>query len=62
LAATGSVITRVVDFWFDEHTTTDSVGRWSFAVGLNAGENVLTFRVADDSSTTRTVTIHYFPS
>ncbi|MEO6351293.1 MAG: hypothetical protein ABIP53_11640 [Candidatus Limnocylindrales bacterium] len=62
VAAPGTVITRVVPFWFDEHVVTDSVGRWSFVVGLGPGENTLTFRVADDVSTTQTLTLHYLPS
>jgi hypothetical protein len=62
VAAAGSVITRVVPFWFDDHVVADSAGRWSFAVALSAGENALTFRVADDDSTAQTLTLHYLPS
>ena len=62
VAAPGTVITRVIPFWFDEHVVADAVGRWSFAVALNAGENTLTFRVADDDSTAQTLTLHYLPS
>jgi hypothetical protein len=55
------VITRVVPFWFDEHTTADSAGRWSFVEQLNPGENTFTFRVADDSATEATLTLYYSP-
>lgn len=60
LAPPGSTITRDVPFWFDEHTVADEGGRWSFALGLNVGENVFTFRVADDLSTAQTLTIYRF--
>jgi hypothetical protein len=61
LAPPGSTVTRVVPFWFDEHTVADAAGRWSFAVSLAEGENVLTFRVGDDTSTTVTMTLTYQP-
>ena len=38
-----------------------AAGRWSFAVTLNQGENVLSFRVGDDLSTARTLTLYYQP-
>ena len=59
LARPGSVITRDIPFWFDDHTTADSAGRWSFAVSLTEGENVLTFRMGDDMSTARQLTLTY---
>jgi hypothetical protein len=61
LAQPGSTVTRDVPMWFDEHVVADSAGRWSFAVSLNEGENVLTFRVGDDTSTERTMTVYYQP-
>src|SRR5437773_1331298 len=48
LAAPGSPITWDRPLWFDDHTTADAHGYWSFVVGLNVGDNVLTFRVGDD--------------
>lgn len=60
LAAPGSVITRDIPLWFDDHVIADSAGRWSFALNLNIGENVFTFRVGDDVSTTQTLTVHCF--
>ena len=57
LAAPGSDITRDVPLWFDEHATADSVGRWSFVLSLNTGENTFTFRVGDDRATETTLTI-----
>jgi len=61
LAQPGSTVTRDVPMWFDEHVVADSRGRWSFAVGLNDGENVLTFRAGDDTSTERILTLNYQP-
>ncbi len=61
LAQPGSTVTRDVPMWFDEHVVADSAGRWSFAVSLNLGENVLSFRVGDDLSTERTLTLYYQP-
>ena len=61
LAAPGSVITRDVPLWFDEHTTADSAGHWSFVEPLNVGENSFTFRVADDRTTEITLIVYYRP-
>jgi len=60
LAQPGSTITRNVPLWFDEHAIADSTGNWSFALPLNVGENVFTFRVGDDVSTAQTLTIYRF--
>lgn len=60
LALPGSTITRDVPLWFDEHALTDGAGNWSFALALNVGENVFTFRVGDDVSTAQTLTIYCF--
>ena len=59
LARPGSIITRDIPFWFDDHTPADALGRWSFAVSLAEGENVLTFRVGDDASTAWQLTVTY---
>ena len=61
LAQPGSTVTRDVPMWFDEHVAADSAGRWSFAVSLNLGGNMLSFRVGDDVSTARTLTLYYQP-
>ena len=61
LARPGTVVTRDVPLWFDEHTTTDSTGHWSFIEQLNPGENSFTFRVADDRSTETTLVVYYTP-
>lgn len=59
LASPGATITRDIPFWFDEHTTADAGGRWSFTVELVAGENKLTFRIGDQPATAQTVTVRY---
>jgi hypothetical protein len=35
----------------DEHTLADAAGRWSMDVVIQAGENVLRFRIGDDRAT-----------
>ena len=59
LAAPGATVSREIPFWFDEHVVADSRGRWSFAIGLAEGENRFTFRIAEDFSTRRTLTVFY---
>jgi hypothetical protein len=61
LAPPGSVVTRDIPMWFDDHDVADEDGRWSFTVQLAVGENVLKFRVGDDVSSERTLTITYKP-
>ena len=62
LAAPGSVITRDIPLWFDEHVTADSTGRWSFVLQLGAGQNTFKFRIADDLATERTLTVNFVQS
>jgi hypothetical protein len=62
LASPGSVITRDVPMWFDEHVVADSAGRWSFVLELNAGQNTFIFRVGDDRATETLLTVHYLQS
>lgn len=62
LAPPDAVITRDIPFWFDEHTEADRAGRWSMAVRLESGENVLTFRIGSDTATARSITLHYEPN
>jgi hypothetical protein len=59
LAPAGATITRDVRFWLDQHTTADSRGRWSMAVELTGGENLITLRVGDQSSTQQTLIVYY---
>jgi hypothetical protein len=61
LAAPGANITWDRPLWFDEHRTADDFGNWSFAIALGQGDNVLTFRVGDDFSTAKTITVRYVP-
>ena len=62
LAPPGATITRDIRFWFDDHTVANSRGRWSFVVVLDPGENVLVFRIGDDVTTVRSVTVYFRPS
>ena len=59
LAAPGAPITWDRPMWFDDHTVADADGHWSFVIGLNPGDNVMTFRVGDDVTTAQTITVRY---
>jgi hypothetical protein len=59
LAMPGVTVTRDIPLWFDEHTTADGAGQWSFAVRLEAGKNTLVFRIGDDEATARTLQLRY---
>jgi hypothetical protein len=61
LAQPGATITHDVPMWFDEHTTADGTGHWSFTEPLNVGENTFMFRVGDDTATEVTLTLYYAP-
>jgi hypothetical protein len=61
LAAPGAVITWDKPLWFDDHTTAGADGYWSFSIALAQGDNVLTFRVGDDTTTAQTITVRYQP-
>jgi len=61
LAQPGATITRDIPFWFDEHTTADAEGRWSFTVRLSPGDNDFTFRVGDDRNTAVRIIVRYEP-
>jgi hypothetical protein len=52
-----TIVTRDIPLWFDEHVQVDATGRWSMVVQLNAGENVLTFRLGDDRRTDATIRV-----
>lgn len=62
LAQPNTTVTRDVPLWFDEHTTADQDGHWSFVEPLNKGENTFMFRVADDTATEVTLTVYYSPA
>lgn len=61
LGPPGATITHDIPFWFDDHTTADRRGRWSFSIDLEPGDNELTFRIGDDAQTSRTLTVVYQP-
>ena len=60
-APPGVTITQDISFGLDQHTTVDGTGHWAIKVGLNAGENKLTFRIGDDSSTKKEIHVVYTP-
>ena len=62
MAPPGLTITQDVSFGFDQHTTVDGTGHWAIKVGLNDGDNKLTFRIGDDHSTQRTIRVIYTPA
>jgi hypothetical protein len=59
MAQPGAPITQDVPFWFDNHTSADDSGLWSFNVELNVGWNALKFRVGDDVSTQVTLNVYF---
>jgi hypothetical protein len=59
LAQPGAPITQDVPFWFDNHTTADASGHWSFDVTLNPGLNTFNFRVDDQYETEVTLNVYY---
>jgi hypothetical protein len=60
-APPGLTITQDISFGFDQHTTVDGTGHWAINVGLNEGDNKLTFRIGDDHSTQQTIRVIYTP-
>lgn len=58
-APPGLTITRDISFGFDQHATADGTGHWAIQVGLNEGDNKLTFRIGDDHSTQQTIRVIY---
>jgi hypothetical protein len=61
LAPPGLSITRDVSFGLDQHATVDGTGHWAINVGLDQGENKLTFRIGDDRSTEQQIRVTYKP-
>jgi hypothetical protein len=60
-APPGLTITQDIQFRPDQHTTVDGTGHWAIKVGLDDGENRLTFRIGDDNSTKKTIRVIYTP-
>jgi zinc-ribbon domain len=60
-APPGVSVTQDISFGLDQHATSDGTGHWSIKVSLNEGENKLTFRIGDDSSTKKTIRVIYTP-
>ena len=60
-APPGLTITQDISFGFDQHTTVDGTGHWAIKIGLNAGDNKLSFRIGDDHSTEQTIRVIYTP-
>ena len=61
LAPPGLTVTQDISFGFDQHATADGTGHWAIKVGLNEGDNKLTFRIGDDHSTQHTIRVIYTP-
>jgi hypothetical protein len=61
LAPPGLTVTQDISFGLDQHTTVDGTGHWAIKVGLNEGDNKLTFRIGDDNSTRQTIRVIYTP-
>ena len=61
LAPPGLSVTQDISFGFDQHATADGTGHWAIKVGLNEGDNKLTFRIGDDHSTQQTIRVIYTP-
>ena len=61
LAPPGLTVTQDISFGFDQHATADGTGHWAIKVGLNEGDNKLTFRIGDDHSTQQTIRVIYTP-
>jgi hypothetical protein len=59
LAQPNVTVVREVPFWFDQTAPADGEGRWSMLVELAIGQNTLTFRVGDDTSTRVTLNVYY---
>ena len=59
LSQPGAPITQDVPLFFDNHTTADAYGQWSFDVTLNQGWNAFRFRVGDDAATEVTVNVYF---
>jgi hypothetical protein len=61
-APPGVSITQDISLGLDQHSTSDGTGHWAIKVGLNEGDNKLTFRIGDDRSTEKSIRVTYTPS
>lgn len=61
-APPGLTITHDVSLGIDQHATADGTGHWAIKVGLNEGDNKLTFRIGDDHSTEQMIRVIYTPT
>jgi hypothetical protein len=61
-APPGVSITQDISLGLDQHATTDGTGHWAIKVGLNEGDNKLTFRIGDDRSTEKSIRVTYTPT
>jgi hypothetical protein len=62
IAPPGLSITQDISFGLDQHATSDGTGHWAIKVGLNEGDNKLTFRIGDDRSTEKSIRVTYTPA
>ena len=60
-APPGLTVTQDISFGFDQHATVDGTGHWAIKTELREGDNKLTFRIGDDSSTKQTIRVIYTP-
>jgi hypothetical protein len=60
-APPGLTVTQDISFGLDQHAKVDGTGHWAISVGLNEGDNKLTFRIGDDHSTQQTIRVIYTP-
>ncbi|MFL5754843.1 MAG: hypothetical protein ACJ77N_00955 [Chloroflexota bacterium] len=61
VAASGAEVLRDVGFGLDDRVRADAWGAWSMPLRLDQGEQVLTFRVADDRSTAQRLRLFVAP-
>jgi hypothetical protein len=61
-APPGLTITQDISFGLDQHATADGTGHWAIKVGLNEGDNKITFRIGDDRSTEKSIRVTYTPA
>lgn len=60
-APPGLTVTQDISFGLDQHAAVDGTGHWAIKVGLNEGDNKLSFRIGDDGSTRQTIRVIYTP-
>jgi hypothetical protein len=60
-APPGLTITQDISLGLDRHTQVDGTGHWAMEMELSEGVNQMTFRIGDDKSTARTISVVYQP-